>query len=215
MNAGTSWYHLGLRGRLFMAFGVVAALTVLASGSAIISYDSLGRSLGAISEKSLPEITRASEVVQGRRRRRRRRTSPARRDGSGRARPRLQGSDRGAPGTQARRSARSPPMTPRKLNKTADRILVNLDRLMQSVAERQTIAAARDALVAEPAQIASEARRKTVADGRRCRVHPDDGPADRGGQQGPGSRSEDAGGAGRQRTDVAAGDPGACARNPT
>src|SRR6185503_20661007 len=59
-----SWYHLGLRGRLFTAFGVVAALTVLASSSAIISYDSLGRSLGAIAEKSLPEITRASEVAR-------------------------------------------------------------------------------------------------------------------------------------------------------
>ena len=35
MQTATSWYHLGLRGRLFMAFGVVAALTVLASGSAI------------------------------------------------------------------------------------------------------------------------------------------------------------------------------------
>ena len=43
---------------------------------------------------------------------------------------------------------RSPPRTSRKLNKTADRILANLDRLVQSVNERQTIAAARDALVA-------------------------------------------------------------------
>jgi len=50
MQTAMSWYHLGLRGRLFTAFGVVAALTVLASGSAIVSYDSLGRSLGAIAE---------------------------------------------------------------------------------------------------------------------------------------------------------------------
>ena len=56
MKTATSWYHLGLRGRFFAAFGVVAALTVLASSSAIISYDSLGRSLGAIAEKSLPEV---------------------------------------------------------------------------------------------------------------------------------------------------------------
>ena len=48
MKTAMSRYHLGLRGRLFSAFGVVAALTVLASSSAIISYDSLGRSLGAI-----------------------------------------------------------------------------------------------------------------------------------------------------------------------
>ena len=64
MQTAMSWYHLGLRGRLFTAFGVVAALTVLASSSAIISYDSLERSLGAITEKSLPEITRASRVVK-------------------------------------------------------------------------------------------------------------------------------------------------------
>jgi len=64
MKTAMSWYHLGLRGRLFIAFGVVAALTVLASSSAIISYDSLGRSLGAITEKSMPEITRASKVVR-------------------------------------------------------------------------------------------------------------------------------------------------------
>ena len=64
MKTTISGYHLGLRGRLFTAFGVVAALTVLASSSAIISYDSLGRSLGAIAERSLPEITRASDVVR-------------------------------------------------------------------------------------------------------------------------------------------------------
>jgi len=27
MKTATSWYHLGLRGRLFAAFGIVAALT--------------------------------------------------------------------------------------------------------------------------------------------------------------------------------------------
>src|SRR5437763_9443761 len=64
MKTAMSWYHLGLRGRLFTAFGIVAALTVLASGSAMISYDSLGRSLGAIAEKSLPEIARASKVIR-------------------------------------------------------------------------------------------------------------------------------------------------------
>src|SRR3569833_2130177 len=64
MKTTISWYHFGLRGLLSTAFGVVAALTVLASSSAIISYDSLGRSLGAIAERSLPEITRASVVVR-------------------------------------------------------------------------------------------------------------------------------------------------------
>src|ERR1700756_1447970 len=56
--------HFGLRGRLFTAFGAVAALTVLASAVAMISYGNLGDSLGAITTKRLPEITRASEVVK-------------------------------------------------------------------------------------------------------------------------------------------------------
>ena len=147
MKPGMSWYRLGLRGRLFMAFGVVAALTVLASGSAIISYDSLGRSLGAIAQKSLPEITRASEVVR------------AAGDVAAAA-PRLL-----AATDQAERDHASKILTAARqdlkqsigalaaedvarLNKTADRILANLDRLVQSVTERQTIAASRDALVA-------------------------------------------------------------------
>ena len=64
MKTAMSWIRLGLRGRLFTAFGVVAALTVLASGSAIVSYGNLGQSLGAIADKSLPEIARASKVVK-------------------------------------------------------------------------------------------------------------------------------------------------------
>ena len=147
MKTATSRYHLGLRGRLFTAFGVVAALTVLASSSAIISYDSLGRSLGAIAEKSLPEITHASEVVRA----------------AGEvaaAAPRLLA----AADTAEREQAFKVVTAARKelahsigalaaedaarLNKTADRILQNLDRLVQSVTERQTIAASRGALVA-------------------------------------------------------------------
>ena len=46
--AATSKFHFGLRGRLFTAFGLVAALTVIASLNAIFSYDSLGDSLGVI-----------------------------------------------------------------------------------------------------------------------------------------------------------------------
>ena len=42
MMAAMSWFHFGLRGRLFMAFGLVAALTVMASSNAIFSYVSLG-----------------------------------------------------------------------------------------------------------------------------------------------------------------------------
>ena len=147
MKTAMSWYHLGLRGRLFTAFGIVAALTVLASSSAIISYDSLGRSLGAIAEKSLPEITRASEVV---------RTAGE----VAAAAPRLLTATDAVEREQAFKvltAARKeltqtigalPAVDAEKLNKTADRILVNLDRLVQSVTERQTIAASRDALVA-------------------------------------------------------------------
>jgi methyl-accepting chemotaxis protein len=146
MKTAMLWYHLGLRGRLFTAFGVVAALTVLASSSAIVSYDNLGRSLGAIAEKSLPEITRASSVVRA----------------AGEvaaAAPRLLAAADTAEREHALKvlTAARQELTQTigalaaedaaRLNKTADRILVNLDRLMQSVTERQAIAASRDALV--------------------------------------------------------------------
>jgi methyl-accepting chemotaxis protein len=147
MKTATSWYHLGLRGRLFLAFGIVAALTVLASGSAIISYDILGRSLGAIAEKSLPEITVASKVVRAA-------------GEIGAAAPRLLAATDAAEREQASRllSAARQELKQAigalaaedaaKLNKTADRMQANLDRLVQSVDDRQTIAAARDGLVA-------------------------------------------------------------------
>ena len=128
MKTATSWYHLGLRGRLFMAFGVVAALTVLASGSAIISYDSLGRSLGAVAEKSLPEITRASEVVRAAGEvaaaapRLLAATDKAEREHAVKVLTAARQDLKQAIGALAAEDAA-------KLNKTADRILVNLDRL--------------------------------------------------------------------------------------
>lgn len=147
MTTAISWYHLGLRGRLFAAFGVVAALTVLASSSAIISYDNLGHSLGAIAEKSLPEITRTSRVVKAAGEvaaaapRLLAATDPAEREHALKvlvaARQELTQTISALAAEDAAR-----------LNKTADRILVNLDRLTQSVTERQAIAASRDALVA-------------------------------------------------------------------
>jgi methyl-accepting chemotaxis protein len=141
-----SWYRLGLRGRLFSAFGVVAALTVLASSSAIISYDGLGRSLSAITGQVLPEITRASKVVRA----------------AGEvatAAPRLLAATDAAEREQdlevlkASRHELTQTIDALSaedaagLKKTADRILVNLDRLTKSVTDRATIAAARDALV--------------------------------------------------------------------
>jgi methyl-accepting chemotaxis protein len=146
MKAATSWYSLGLRGRLFTAFGAVAALTVLASSSAIISYDILGRSLGAIAEKSLPEITRASDVVRA----------------AGEvaaAAPHVLAATEEAERAQAFNvlTAARQELTQTigslatkdaaTLNSTASRILLNLDRLVQSVTERQTIGASRDLLI--------------------------------------------------------------------
>jgi methyl-accepting chemotaxis protein len=147
MTTATSWYHLGLRGRLFMAFGIVAALTVLASASAIISYDRLGHSVGVVTEKSLPEITRASRVVRA--------ASEV-----AAAAPRLLATTDQAErevslkGLSAARQALKESIgalaaeDAAQLNGTVDRILANLDRLIQSVTERQNIAASRDALVA-------------------------------------------------------------------
>jgi methyl-accepting chemotaxis protein len=147
MTTAMSWYHLGLRGRLFTAFGVVAALTVLASGSAIISYDNLGHSLGAIAEKSLPEITRTSRVVKAAGEvaaaapRLLAATDPAEREHALKV---LTGARQELTQTIGALAAEDAA----RLNKTADRILVNLGRLTQSVTERQAIAASRDALVA-------------------------------------------------------------------
>jgi methyl-accepting chemotaxis protein len=120
---------------------------VLASGSAIISYDSLGRSLGAIAERSLPEITRASEVataagdVAAAAPRLLAAMDQAERDNAFKILTAARQQLKQSIGALAAEDVAS-------LNKTADRILVNLDRLVQSVTERQTIAAARNALVA-------------------------------------------------------------------
>ena len=147
MKTAMSWYHLGLRGRLFTAFGLVAALTVLASSSAIISYDSLGRSLGAIAEKSLPEITRASKVVRAAGEvaaaapRFLAATDPTEREHALKVLTAARQELTQTIGALAVEDAA-------RLSKTADRMLENLNRLMQSVTERQTIAASRDALVA-------------------------------------------------------------------
>src|SRR6516165_2719680 len=58
-----SLHRLGLRGRLFAAFGAVAATTVLAGATAFVSYDRLGRSLEVVTGTSLPHVTRASNIA--------------------------------------------------------------------------------------------------------------------------------------------------------
>ncbi|MGX9390549.1 methyl-accepting chemotaxis protein [Nitrobacteraceae bacterium UC4446_H13] len=148
MKAVMSKLRIGLRGRLFMAFGLVAALTVIASINAIVSYNSLGSSLGVIAERSLPEITRSSQVVKA--------------AGSvGAAAPSLLAAANDSEREQAAKAlALSRDDLTRAigalssedaalLNKAARPILDNLVRLEKSVTERQAIAAARAARIAE------------------------------------------------------------------
>ncbi|RIK97253.1 MAG: methyl-accepting chemotaxis protein [Proteobacteria bacterium] len=147
MKAATAKFQFGLRGRLFMAFGLVAAMTVVASVNAIMSYNSLGTSLGVIAERSLPEIERSSHVVRAagdlsaaapgllaaasdEEREQASRALSGARDGLLRTIGELGAEDAAA------------------LNKIAQPIVENLARLQQSVAERQSIAAARRALIA-------------------------------------------------------------------
>jgi len=56
--------RFGLRGRLFAAFGAVAVTTVLASGTALLSYDRLGQSLQVVTGTSVPRLTHAADIAQ-------------------------------------------------------------------------------------------------------------------------------------------------------
>jgi methyl-accepting chemotaxis protein len=55
---------LGLRTKLFVAFGAVAGLTVLASGIAFVSYDEVGRALGGIAGENLPAMTASVRLAR-------------------------------------------------------------------------------------------------------------------------------------------------------
>ncbi|CEG06757.1 TMAO reductase sytem sensor TorS [Afipia felis] len=148
MKAVLSKLHFGLRGRLFMAFGLVAALTVIASLNAIFSYVSLGNSLGVIAEQSLPELTRSSSVIKAA-------------GDVGAAAPSLLAAANNAERSDALKALAAAREEMKhsigllsaddaaKLNGTAGRILVNLTRLEKSVTERQSIAEARHALIGE------------------------------------------------------------------
>jgi methyl-accepting chemotaxis protein len=141
-----SWHGLGLRGRLFAAFGAVAAITVLASATAFVSYDRLGRSLKIVTGTSLPHVTRASNVAM------------VAADVVGQAQALLaaSGADERTRALKALDAARGAlddavaALTDEegaKLKETARSMSNNLDRLAQSVAERQAIAAERAVLV--------------------------------------------------------------------
>ena len=141
-----SLHQLGLRGRLFAAFGAVAVTTVLASATAFVSYDRLGRSLEVVTGTSLPHVTRASNVAV------------AAADVVSRAQALLaaSGTDERTRTLQMLDAARAvlndavaalPGEEAVTLKETARRMSENLDRLARSVAERQAIAAERATLV--------------------------------------------------------------------
>ena len=143
--AMSTWCRLGLRSRLFAAFGAVAALTVLASGTALFSYSGLARSLAVVTGTSLPQVTRASKVAKA----------------AGEvaaASPALQAA--ASPAERARAlkelDAARDELTRAvdaitvaegtKLKDTARRMSLNLDRLKQSVEKREAIVVSRRAL---------------------------------------------------------------------
>ncbi|AEI03329.1 putative methyl-accepting chemotaxis protein [Afipia carboxidovorans OM5] len=148
MKAALSKLNLGLRGRLFLAFGLVAALTVVASLNAIISYVSLDNSLGVIAEQSLPELTRSSKVIK------------AAGDVSAAA-PTLLAAANNAERSDALKALETARTEMKqalsllsakdaaKLNETTGRIFENLTLLEKSVTERQSIAESRQALIGE------------------------------------------------------------------
>jgi len=56
--------RLGIRAHLFIAFGVVAALTVMASGVAFLSYNRIGDTLAAITGRDMPAMTLALTLAR-------------------------------------------------------------------------------------------------------------------------------------------------------
>lgn len=71
-RSGMARYSFGIRGRLFLAFGTVAALTVLASVVAFMSYSEVGRTLSGIADDNLPAMSlslrlakSSTEIVSG------------------------------------------------------------------------------------------------------------------------------------------------------
>ncbi len=134
-----SWTRLGLRGRLFLAFGVVAGLTVLASGNAIVSYDRIGNALSVVTERSMPDLARTTKVVK------------AAADVTAAAPSLLAATDQAGrdAATKALATAREDLTRSiaalsaddaARLGNTGNRILENLGRLADAVKDRQTVA---------------------------------------------------------------------------
>jgi methyl-accepting chemotaxis protein len=140
-------HRFGLRARLFAAFGAVAVTTVLASGTALLSYDRLGRSLLVVTGTSVPRLTRAADLAQ------------AANEVVGAAQALLAANDDAerAAALDAIEKARfhldhlASEITgdnADKLRDTIGRMSDNLDRLSRAVADRQAIAGERGQLVA-------------------------------------------------------------------
>jgi methyl-accepting chemotaxis protein len=140
--------HFGLRARLFAAFGVVAVTTVLASATALVSYNRLGQSLQVVTGTSLPRMTRAADIAQAAdevvaaAQALLAATNPADRaaalDAMERARSQLThvASDLTGDSTD-------------KLKETIARMSDNLDRLGRAVSDRQALAGQRAKLVGD------------------------------------------------------------------
>jgi methyl-accepting chemotaxis protein len=58
------WTRFGIKGRLFAAFGCIAALTVLASINAFISYTHLGTMLTMVADDDLPAVANSLRVAK-------------------------------------------------------------------------------------------------------------------------------------------------------
>ncbi|HEV3174957.1 MAG TPA: methyl-accepting chemotaxis protein [Stellaceae bacterium] len=56
--------RFGIRAHLFLAFGVVAALTVMASAVAFLSYNRVGDTLAAITERNMPAMSLALTLAR-------------------------------------------------------------------------------------------------------------------------------------------------------
>src|SRR6185437_14926996 len=54
----------GIRSKLFVAFGAVAGLTVLASTVAVLSYEDMGRTLDGIAGKNLPAMSQSLRLAK-------------------------------------------------------------------------------------------------------------------------------------------------------
>ena len=185
MKTATSWYRLGLRGRLFMAFGVVAA----PHRAGERQRDHLLRQPRPFASARSPKRACPRSPAPPKSSGPPARSPPPRRACSPqRIRPNathaLKGlaaarQDLEADHRRARRRGRGTAQQDRRSHpgksRPADAVRRRAPDDCRCTAPRWSPALRK---------IASEARRKTGADGRRRRIHPDHRPADRGGQQG-------------------------------